>query len=119
MDLPLKPAQAGRVRDNEVLTVMETTHCTSSYLQAQWAEALTLESELLHKQLAILEHELQTAKQATKQNEEASPAPVQPSTAHSDLNTDQQLRILMTCANTAERRVKQLEEELERVGHLS
>ena len=75
-----------------------------------------MESELLHKQNAILEEELAAAKQAGPDLQ--SMADSTPSLAKldsSDFNLEQQLRILMTCASTAERRVKQLDEELARV----
>ena len=77
-----------------------------------------MESELLHKQLALLEHELQAGKQAapaTSEQRDTTAATAPASSQDSDLNPEQQLRILMVCANTAERRAKQLEEELARV----
>ena len=86
-------------------------------LQAQWAQALMVESQLLHKQLAQWEEVAGTSAPADRATTDpraavAAPAADQPP---SDLTSDQQLRILKTCASTAERRAKQVEDELKRV----
>lgn len=89
-------------------------------LQAQWAEALGIESDLLHKQLSDLEQELARARQPAKADEQqGETAAPRPDVESSDLNAEQQLRILMTCTTTAERRAKQLEAELMRVSALA
>lgn len=78
-----------------------------------------MEAELLRKQLAFTEEQLQEAQQQLQEAQhhiKGEDDSSLPAAEEAELTSEQRLRILMTCANTAERRVKQLEDELGRVS---